>query len=163
MIYIGHKETHPARIGREYKKTIHHKKQNRPYKGQRGKTMKYIVIGGFIGILTVFLTQGCEPDVMVTVGDNIVASAECGLMYTADPNKTTRGDFQYLLQKTRTECSQPEGTVKNHRHTEGKDKGALKHAVLVDDICIINWELSHVAAMAAFEDVCINQIREEIQ
>ncbi len=110
-------------------------------------------------VLVMFVTQGCEPDVAVRHGDDIVASSVCGIMYVADPNKASRADFQLLLQEVREKCPDALGTEENHRNPDG----TLKHAVLVAgswnglDTCTINWELTQPAALRAYEDACINK------
>ena len=131
---------------------------------------KFVFFGAVIffvvysGSMILWATGIVGPDASVTHGDDMVASSVCGIMYTTDHN-ATRADFQMLLQETKKACDEPVGTETSWRNQDG----SLKHATIIGDediistpgtpfdCCIINWELTPVAAFAAFEDVCLNR------
>jgi hypothetical protein len=115
---------------------------------------KGLLIGAVVCTVIVTAVYNCHPDVAVKHGDNIVASTVCGMMYVADPTDATRADFQLLLQNTREVCKEELGTEESWRNEDG----SLKHAVLINESsCVINWELCQVAALKAYEEVCMNK------
>ncbi len=121
------------------------------------KFTKGFIVSGLITSLFVVSVVAFVggADVEIKHGDDVVASSICGIMYTADPENASRADFQLLLQEVRAICQDDElGAETNHRHPDG----ALKHAVFIDNnCCVVNWELSQVAALKAYEDVCLNR------
>ena len=120
-----------------------------------------VIMVGLIAMTIHFINLG--PDAEVYQGEEVVASSVCGVGYFA-ADKATRADFQLLLQRTREACSKEAGVVASHRNEDG----SLRHAVVIGgedaktpgvpyDTCVVNWELTEVAAEKAFIDVCLER------
>ena len=128
--------------------------------------MKYLFLSVALGLLigTIALS-GTNPDASVSHGGDPVASVVCGEGYfiTSDAMRT---DMQTIIRLAEETCEQQFGKETKYTHPDG----ALKHVVIIGDpetirtkgsvydVCVINYELTSIAAFAAFEDVCLNRI-----
>lgn len=122
------------------------------------------IVISVLAIAIICIASALKPNVSIERNDEVVASAVCGVGYFAN-HTVTRSEFQTLLRLSAEECSDEAGTETTHLNEDGE----LKHAVIIGDsdtvhtkgsvydTCVINWELTPVAAFKAFEQVCINR------
>ena len=133
----------------------------------KGYTLVELLISlVLIGIIAsiVCVSCGCSAQVKIERDNEVVASTVCDTMY-AMSDKATHNDMVSLLAQSIVKCSDyKKPTETSYRNQDG----SLKHAVVIGskesktpgtpyDTCIINWELTPVTALKAFDEVCLNR------
>jgi hypothetical protein len=118
------------------------------------KTLTSTLLAATISIIifTIFyyFASSWSTDIQLKRGDDAIAFTTCGVGHFIDPAaQVTETEFKSLLKRS-SECNKPLGSIPNYHNPDGTQK----HVVLLDNVCVINWELNPKGALKAFNEVC---------